>query len=273
VPEDAKRDATPADEQQGPADEERASAAAPETPDDVSADQADDDSTAASTEAAADDADQAAAEAAEPDAEPDEEPEEPEEPEETGQAEEPEVIEAVGELIEETPAAEQAAEQAEEARRDVEAELARAHQEAARHLDDLRRLAADFENYRKRVLREQTARAQSASQALVTRLLPVLDHFELAMTALAAGDGKGAGDLDKMRKGVEMVLTELRDVLRSEGLEPIEAEGKPFDPQRHEAVASVEAGDDEPGTVVGVVRTGYELHGRVIRPAMVRVAQ
>jgi molecular chaperone GrpE len=173
-------------------------------------------------------------------------------------------IEVEGELLDEAAAP---------SGRDVEGELAAAQAEAERHLDDLRRLKADFENYRKRVLREQTARAQSASQALVTKLLPVLDHFELAMTALAADDGKGSGDLDKMRKGVEMVLGELRDVLRGEGLEPIEAEGKPFDPQRHEAVASVEAGDEEPGTVVGVVRAGYELHGRVIRPAMVRVAQ
>ena len=177
-----------------------------------------------------------------------------------------ETIEIVGELIEDRPE-----EPEEEAAGDLEAELHKAQADSERHLDDLRRLKADFENYRKRVLREQTARAQSASQALVTRLLPVLDHFELAMTALA-GDDKGAAD-EKLRKGVEMVLGELREVLRGEGLEPIEAEGKPFDPQRHEAVASVEADEAEPGTVVGVVRAGYELHGRVIRPAMVRVAQ
>jgi molecular chaperone GrpE len=249
VPEDAKRDAAPPDD-------ERASAAAPETvsdegPDDISDEDADE------TAAAEVGKDEAAAEAA-----PDGESERTDEPEVI------EVIEAVGELIEEGPA-----EAAEAAGRDLQAELVKAQGEAERHLDDLRRLKADFENYRKRVLREQTARAQSASQALVTKLLPVLDHFELAMTALAAEDGKGSGDLDKMRKGVEMVLGELRDVLRGEGLEPIEAEGKPFDPQRHEAVASVEAGDEEPGTVVGVVRAGYELHGRVIRPAMVRVAQ
>ena len=245
MPEDAKRDAAAPEEEQ-------ATAAAPETVPDEDSDESTDEGT---DEAAVAEAEEQGDETGEPD--------QPEEPEVV------EVIEAVGELIEEGPAEEEA----EEAGRDLQAELVKAQSEAERHLDDLRRLKADFENYRKRVLREQTARAQSASQALVTKLLPVLDHFELAMTALAADDGKGSGDLDKMRKGVEMVLGELRDVLRGEGLEPIEAEGKPFDPQRHEAVASVEAGDEEPGTVVGVVRAGYELHGRVIRPAMVRVAQ
>jgi molecular chaperone GrpE len=262
VPEDAKRDAKQADQPQAPQpdepralpDDERASTEvrAPETVSDDSSDEGADEAAAAEVKTG-----KAAAGAAEGD-----------EPEPTDEPEVIEVIEAVGELIEEGPA-----EAAEVAGRDLQAELVKAQGEAERHLDDLRRLKADFENYRKRVLREQTARAQSASQALVTKLLPVLDHFELAMTALAAEDGKGSGDLDKMRKGVEMVLGELRDVLRAEGLEPIEAEGKPFDPQRHEAVASVEAGDEEPGTVVGVVRAGYELHGRVIRPAMVRVAQ
>jgi molecular chaperone GrpE len=262
VPEDAKRDAKQADKPQAPQpdqpralpDDEQASAATPETVSDDSSDEGSDEAAAAEVKTG-----EAAAGATGDDSE------------RTDEPEVIEVIEAVGELIEEGPA--EVVEVAEAAGRDLQAELVKAQGEAERHLDDLRRLKADFENYRKRVLREQTARAQSASQALVTKLLPVLDHFELAMTALAAEDGKGSGDLDKMRKGVEMVLGELRDVLRAEGLEPIEAEGKPFDPQRHEAVASVEAGDEEPGTVVGVVRAGYELHGRVIRPAMVRVAQ
>jgi molecular chaperone GrpE len=261
VPEDAKRDAKQADKPQAPQpdqplaldDDEQASTGvrAPETVSDDSSDEGSDEAAATEVKTG-----EAAAGATGDDSE------------RTDEPEVIEVIEAVGELIEEGPA-----EVAEAAGRDLQAELVKAQGEAERHLDDLRRLKADFENYRKRVLREQTARAQSASQALVTKLLPVLDHFELAMTALAAENGKGSGDLDKMRKGVEMVLGELRDVLRAEGLEPIEAEGKPFDPQRHEAVASVEAGDEEPGTVVGVVRAGYELHGRVIRPAMVRVAQ
>jgi len=150
----------------------------------------------------------------------------------------------------------------------IASELARARAEAESYLDDLRRLQADFDNYRKRTLREQTARTASASQALVARLLPVLDNFELAVSA-----AEQSRDFDRMLKGVEMVLGALREVLEGEGLVKIEAEGKPFDPERHEAVIAVEQEDTAPGTVVGIVRTGYELGGKVLRPAMVKVAK
>ena len=150
----------------------------------------------------------------------------------------------------------------------IAADLARARAEAESYLDDLRRLQADFDNYRKRTLREQTARTASASQALVARLLPVLDNFELAVSA-----AERSRDFDRMLKGVEMVFGELREVLESEGLVRIEAEGKPFDPERHEAVIAVEEEDTEPGMVVDIVRAGYELRGKVLRPAMVKVAK
>ena len=150
----------------------------------------------------------------------------------------------------------------------IAADLEKARAEAESYLDDLRRLQADFDNYRKRTLREQTARAASASQALVARLLPVLDNFELAVSA-----AEQSRDFDRMLKGVEMVFGELREVLEGEGLVKIEAEGKPFDPERHEAVIAVEQEDTEPGMVVDIVRTGYELRGKVLRPAMVKVAK
>jgi molecular chaperone GrpE len=150
----------------------------------------------------------------------------------------------------------------------IASELEKARAEAESYLDDLRRLQADFDNYRKRTLREQTARTASASQALVARLLPVLDNFELAVSA-----AEQSRDFDRMLKGVEMVLGALREVLEGEGLVKIEAEGKPFDPERHEAVIAVEQEDTAPGTVVGIVRTGYELGGKVLRPAMVKVAK
>jgi molecular chaperone GrpE len=150
----------------------------------------------------------------------------------------------------------------------IAADLAKARAEAESYLDDLRRLQADFDNYRKRTLREQTARAASASQALVARLLPVLDNFELAVSS-----AEQSRDFDRMLKGVEMVFGELREVLESEGLVRIEAEGKPFDPERHEAVIAVEEEDTEPGMVVDIVRAGYELRGKVLRPAMVKVAK
>jgi molecular chaperone GrpE len=150
----------------------------------------------------------------------------------------------------------------------IAADLEKARAEAESYLDDLRRLQADFDNYRKRTLREQTARAASASQALVARLLPVLDNFELAVSS-----AERSRDFDRMLKGVEMVFGELREVLEGEGLVRIEAEGKPFDPERHEAVIAVEEEDTEPGMVVDIVRAGYELRGKVLRPAMVKVAK
>jgi molecular chaperone GrpE len=150
----------------------------------------------------------------------------------------------------------------------IVADLAAARAEADSYLDDLRRLQADFDNYRKRMLREQTARIASASQGLVARLLPLLDNFELAVS-----HAEQSRDFDRMLKGVEMVFGELREVLQGEGLVKIEAEGKPFDPERHEAVVAVEQEGAEPGTVVDVVRTGYELRGKVLRPAMVKVAK
>jgi molecular chaperone GrpE len=175
--------------------------------------------------------------------------------------------EAVGERADES-AEEPAAEAVEEIEDAIAADLDKARTEAALYLDDLRRLQADFDNYRKRTLREQTARTASASQALVARLLPVLDNFELAVSA-----AEQSRDFDRMLKGVEMVLGALREVLEGEGLVKIEAEGKPFDPERHEAVIAVEQEDAEPGTILDIVRAGYELGGKVLRPAMVKVAK
>jgi molecular chaperone GrpE len=150
----------------------------------------------------------------------------------------------------------------------VLAELVAARAEADGYLDDLRRLQAEFDNYRKRTMREQSARIASASQALVSRLLPVLDNFELAVS-----HAEQSRDFDRMLKGVEMVFGELNDLLAGEGLVAIEASGKPFDPERHEAVVAVEEDGVEAGTVVDVIRKGYEFNGRVLRPAMVKVAR
>jgi molecular chaperone GrpE len=198
--------------------------------------------------------------------------EEPEAAQETQAPEEPEAAEEAqaAEGEEERVIIERADEAAPAAAEGatIAADLDAARAEAESYLDDLRRLQADFDNYRKRTLREQTARAASASQALVARLLPVLDNFELAVSA-----AEQSRDFDRMLKGVEMVFGELREVLQSEGLVKIEAEGKPFDPERHEAVIAVEQEDSEPGTVVDIVRTGYELRGKVLRPAMVKVAK
>ena len=148
-------------------------------------------------------------------------------------------------------------------------EIARLRAERDEYLDHLRRLQADFDNYRKRMLRDQTAYLERAGEALIEQLLPVLDAFELALMSLP---GLNAGsDGERLRKGVELVYSELLGVLEKAGLERIEAHGRPFDPVEHEAVMHVEDEGGEPG-VRDVVRTGYRLKGRVLRPAMVKVA-
>ena len=129
----------------------------------------------------------------------------------------------------------------------------------------LQRLQAEFDNYRKRVLREQTAAVEMAAEPVMHRLLEVLDDFELAL--LHATEDV---DQDRLLKGVELVYAKLLDALGAEGLERIDAEGQPFDPALHEALMQTGEGDGEP-RVAEVFRPGYTLRGRVIRPAGVRV--
>ena len=154
---------------------------------------------------------------------------------------------------------------------ELEADLARLSQlqsERDEYLDTLRRVQAEFENYRKRVIKEQTALVDRATEGLVEQLLPVLDSFELALKNF---DAAGGQDTESVRKGVELVYAELLGVLEKAGVSRVEAEGKPFDPNVHEAVMQ-EEGDGEP-VVTDVLRTGYTLKGRVLRPAMVKVSR
>ncbi len=138
--------------------------------------------------------------------------------------------------------------------------------------DEFRELAqrvqADFENYRKRMLREQTEKMERANEGLIEQLLSVLDSFELALANIP--DANGEAD-EKVRKGVELVYAELLGALEKAGLERIDALRKPFDPHEHEAVAQVD-GDGEP-VVCDILRSGYRLKGRVLRPATVRVTR
>jgi molecular chaperone GrpE len=148
---------------------------------------------------------------------------------------------------------------------DAESDLAKAQREAAEYLDHLRRLQADFDNFRKRTLKQQTNAVELASQPVVVRLLEVLDDFELALMA-----AEQQPDFEKFRKGVELVYAKLADVLRAEGVKRIDAEGAPFDPELHEALMQTGEGDGEL-VVADVLRPGYTLKGRVLRPAGVRV--
>jgi molecular chaperone GrpE len=134
------------------------------------------------------------------------------------------------------------------------------------YLADLQRLAADFDNYRKRVLREQNTLRAVAVSELVVRLLPVVDDLERALDAAEHHDEA------KVIEGVRLTRDSLLATLRAEGLEEIPAEGA-FDPHVHEALLSQPAEDVEPGSIVQVVQRGYRLGDAVIRPTRVIVAE
>lgn len=128
-------------------------------------------------------------------------------------------------------------------------------------LDDLKRLQADFDNYRKRMMREQAATAGRAKARLMEQMLPVLDAFD---QALEHEDGPG---------GMELIYKQLRTTLEAEGLEEIPAEGVAFDPRVHDAVDSREEADAQEIVCRSVYRRGYRLGDQILRAAMVVVAR
>jgi molecular chaperone GrpE len=132
------------------------------------------------------------------------------------------------------------------------------------------RAVADLENYRKRAAREKQEAQRLANEALLLRLLPVLDHFEMALAAMDQSQG---ATLESMRTGVQMIAGQLRAALAEAGLEEIETVGKPFDPNWHEAVMQQETPDAPEGQVVQQVRRGYRLRERLLRAASVVVAR
>ncbi|MEX0698162.1 MAG: nucleotide exchange factor GrpE, partial [Acidimicrobiia bacterium] len=144
--------------------------------------------------------------------------------------------------------------------------LAESRAEADRYVDDLRRVAADFDNYRKRTLREQAALIERASERIMVALLPVLDSLDSA----AAIEARSVTE-EKMAAGVRGTLSQLLDILTREGLEVIPTWDEPFDPRIHEAVLRTGEGD-APLIVTKELRRGYQLAGKVLRPALVEVA-
>jgi molecular chaperone GrpE len=146
--------------------------------------------------------------------------------------------------------------------------------------DRLLRTTADFDNFKKRAAREKIESAQYASASLLQKLLPVLDNFDMALaaaqTATASGPGKTApGDskLASLQSGVLMIQQQLKSALAEAGLEEIDAAGKPFDPNFHEAISQQESAETPEGNVLQQVRKGYKLKERLLRPATVIVAR
>lgn len=143
---------------------------------------------------------------------------------------------------------------------ELESELAEAK---SRHL----RLAADFENFKKRTRQEQLETIQHASADLIGRLLPVLDDLNSVL------EHKPEGIDESWIKGLELSVRKLEDALGTHGLQPIEAVGARFDPKQHEAIGHEESTEHPEDTVVSELRRGYRLRDRVVRPALVKVAR
>jgi molecular chaperone GrpE len=148
----------------------------------------------------------------------------------------------------------------------LERELADARAKSDEHLHHWQRAAADFANYKRRTDEERAAAGQLGTALLIGRLLSVLDDFDRALEAVPPEAH------DAWIEGVKLVERKLRGVLEAEGVTPIVALGRPFDPNLHEAVAHEPTTDHSDNEVIGEVQRGYRLHDRVIRPSLVRVA-
>jgi len=151
-----------------------------------------------------------------------------------------------------------------------EDEVVRLREELSASHDRLLRLQADFDNFRKRALREREEALQFGPQILVKDLLSVVDNLARAIDHARQS---GGGDLEGLLQGVELVLRELESVLAKNHVREVEALGKSFNPAQHEAMAQVPNASVEPNTIVEVLQKGYQLRERLIRPARVIVAR
>jgi molecular chaperone GrpE len=139
-------------------------------------------------------------------------------------------------------------------------------EQADNNLSNWQRAAADFSNYKRRVEEERAATSQFANAILLARLLSVLDDFDRALDTVPPDTH------DAWVEGIRLVQRKLHGLLESEGVTPIEVVGKPFDPKLHEAVVHEDTTAYPDNTVIDEVQRGYLLHDRVLRPALVRVA-
>ena len=160
-------------------------------------------------------------------------------------------------------------EQAEEQR--ISAESAAEVAKLASDLNELRqtlvRRQADFDNYRKRIEKERSEDSRRATARVVEGLIPVIDGFEHALAA-----HRDAPEYESYRKGFELIYKQLVDNVTRLGVERIDPLGKPFDPHLHQAMDRTESADHPDGQILQVFQPGYVFYGRVLRPAMVRVA-
>ena len=140
--------------------------------------------------------------------------------------------------------------------------------EAAEWKDKYMRLSAEFDNYRKRTLKEKMDLIESGGEDVIKSMLAVMDDFERALAAM-----QSATDVASVKEGVELIQHKMCDALKAKGVSKIEAVGQPLDTDLHEAVAKFPAGDDKKGLVIDVVQQGYKLKEKVIRYAKVVVGE
>ncbi len=143
-------------------------------------------------------------------------------------------------------------------------------QKADEYWDRFVRLNAEFDNFKKRAARERGEAVKYANEALMERLIPTLDHFEMAMAAV---NNAQDNSMASIKMGIEMVHNQLKSTLKDSGLQEIDALGKIFDPIWHEAVSQKETTEAPDGEVIEQARKGYKLNDRLIRPANVVVAK
>ena len=148
------------------------------------------------------------------------------------------------------------------------AKMAPRNDEAEEWKDKYVRLSAEFDNYRKRTLREKMELIESGGEDVIKVMLGVMDDFDRALAAM-----QSATDVAAVREGVELISQKMRDALKSKGVAEIEAVGEALDTDLHEAVAKFPAGEDKKGKVIDVVQKGYKLKEKVIRYAKVVVGE
>ncbi len=149
----------------------------------------------------------------------------------------------------------------------LDARYAELEKQIEEHQQRFVRAQADFDNFRRRTMKEKEELGQYASMKLIGQLLPIIDNFERAIAASAMNN-----DFESLAKGVDMIFRQLEQTLEQEGLKAMNAVGEPFNPEFHQAIMQVETDEYEEGIVVEEVQKGYVLKDKVIRPAMVKVS-
>jgi molecular chaperone GrpE len=185
----------------------------------------------------------------------------PEQPEPGGQKGRPGVVDARA-----SSAADAEQGGAGEEQRPVDPELQAARDEVQANFARYQRLAADFENYKRRTRQDLADRTQYANEELIRKLLPILDNLRRALDHAPEGIDRN------WFEGLRMVVRQFEDTLQAQGVSPIPAVGEKFDPSQHEAIAREETDEHEEGTIVEEMQPGYRLHERVLRPTLVKVA-